>query len=276
MSGLHLPAAVTPVAHRLYADFLMPSRLGAYRAFLELAIAQGYDIRPVGDFALAAPETAGPRTLILRHDIDTDAGTAGRMWAVDRDLGIRTSYFFRLSTLDLVLIQRIADGGAEVSYHYEELTTVMKHRRPRTRAEAEQCIPEARDLFAANLTRLRRQTGLPMRVVASHGDFVNRRLDIPNWAILADDGFRRELGIDLEAYDGSFLDRLTEEQRYSDMPYPRYWKAMDPSIALRAGDPLVYALVHPRHWRTAPLLNARDDLQRLVEGARFGRGSGRG
>ena len=191
---LGLPAGATRVVDRLYADFLMPSRLGAYRALLELALQEGYDVRGVGDFALAPPETAGPKTLILRHDVDTDPGTAARMWAADRSLGVRTSYFFRLSTFDVVLIQQIADGGGEVSYHYEELTTVVKRRGARTRDEAAQWLPEARDEFAANLARLRRQTGLPMRVVASHGDFVNRRLDIANWEILADQGLRARLG----------------------------------------------------------------------------------
>ena len=47
-------------------------------------------------------------------------------------------------------------------------------------------MPEAKAEFAANLETIRSRTGLPMPVVSAHGDFVNRRLGMANWAILAD------------------------------------------------------------------------------------------
>ena len=92
---------------------------------------------------------------------------------------MESSYFFRLSTLAPALMAEIAAGGGEASYHYEELSWVAKRRRLRSRSDALRALPEARDRFAENLQTLRMKTGLPMRVVASHGDFVNRRLGYP-------------------------------------------------------------------------------------------------
>ena len=267
--GLRVRARLRRLGERAYADLLMPSRLGAYAELLRTARKAGYDVVGVEAFWRRgdALQDGTRRLLVLRHDVDTDPGTAGAMWNVDRRLDIRSSYFFRLATLDADLAGRIAAAGGEASYHYEELATIIKRRRLRTRAAAVAALPEARDLFADNLHRLRTATGLPMRVVAAHGDFVNRRLGIANSEILADPALREELGIDLETYDAGYLARLTG--RFSDTLHPRYWDPSDPIEAIRAGDPVVSVLVHPRHWRTDPAGNVLDDARRLADEVRY-------
>jgi hypothetical protein len=189
------------------------------------------------------------------------------MWDIDEDLGVRSSFFFRLSTLEPELMASIAAAGGEASYHYEELATVVKRRGLRDRAAALRQLPEARALFAENLGALRTRTGLPMRVVASHGDFVNTRLRAPNWLILDDPPTREALGIELETYDRKLLDHLPA--RMTDRPYPRYWDPRDPVAAIEAGEPLISLLIHPRHWRVDLIGNARDDLRRGLDGVRL-------
>jgi hypothetical protein len=255
--------------NRLRADFLMGSRLAEYRLFLESALAAGYRVRSVGgawdEIRDGSFGTSG-RLIVLRLDIDTDPRTAAEMWEIARGLGAEASYFFRLSTLDIALMTEIAAGGSEASYHYEELATVAKRRHLRSASDALAALPEARDLFAANLVRLRATTGLPMRVVAAHGDFVNRRLGIPNWRVVEDPAFRGELGIDLETYDNVFLRHLPS--RHIDAPPPVGWEPSDPAAAIAAGLPVVSVLVHPRQWRADPVVNARDDIGRVIEGIR--------
>ena len=265
-----MPTVLTRLRDRVYSDFLMGSRLSEYEKLLETALRAGYRISSVGGtWRRISDGGVDPheRHLVLRHDIDTDPGTAAAMWDIDRRLGVESSHFFRLSTLAPALMAEIAGGGNEVSYHYEELSTVAKRRRFRTASDALAALPEAQDRFAANLGRLRATTGLPMRVVASHGDFVNRRLRISNWVILADPNFRHEVGIDLETYDEAFLRHLPS--RHSDAEYPLHWDYHDPAEAIRVGRPVVYVLVHPRHWRADRRANARDNIQRVVEGLRF-------
>jgi hypothetical protein len=265
-----VPTLASRLWDRVYSDFLMRSRLSEYEELLESSLRAGYRISSVGGYWRRINDGAfdpQERHLVLRHDIDTDPGTAAAMWAIDRRLGVESSHFFPLSTLAPALMAEIAGGGSEVSYHYEEFSTVAKRRRFRTAKDALAAVPEAQDLFAANLGRLRATTGLPMRVVASHGDFVNRRLRISNWVILADRDFRRDVGIDLETYDEDFLRHLPS--RHSDAEYPLHWDYHDPAEAIRAGTPVVYVLVHPRHWRADRRANARDDFRRVVEGLRF-------
>ena len=266
------PAGLGRLADRLYADFLMPSRLDAYAGLLEAALEQGYEVHAVGSFwRLGELPGADParRILVLRHDVDTDPATAGTLWQIDRQLGVRSSYFFRLGTFDPDLAGRVGSAGGEASYHYEELATIIKRRRIRTRNAALATLPEAQADFARNLERLRAATGLPMRVVASHGDFVNRRLAVANWEVLADPPFRARVGVELETYDDALLARLP--RRFTDALHPRYWDPSDPLIAIRAGEPVVSVLVHPRHWRRNSVGNLRDDLRRLGEEMRFRR-----
>jgi hypothetical protein len=254
------------VRDRVIADFLMPSRLDAYEALLRHALDHGYAIVPIERYWDAIDRGAadpGQRYLLLRHDIDTDPGTAGIMWQIEHDLGVRGSFFFRLSTLDVGLMQAIAARGGEASYHYEELATVAKARHPRTAEAAEALLPEARDLFAANLARLRAVTGLSMSVVASHGDFLNRRLGVKNTTILADPTFRDEVGITLETYDEAFLDTVTSYHR--DLLYPDQWMHGDPYAAIDRGERVVYLLIHPRSWRVDRMGNLRDDVARVRE-----------
>jgi hypothetical protein len=274
-----MPMGPKAVRNRVYADFLMPSRLGVYEQLLEEIIAAGYMPSSIERFwqliVDGVVEPAG-RYLLLRHDIDTDPKTGAAMWEIDRRLAVRSSYFFRLSTLDVGLMQEIGHTGGEAGYHFEELATVAKRRRVRNPAEVAALIPEAQDLFRHNLERIRSRSGLPIRVVASHGDFVNRRLGIQNLAILADPAFRLEAGVDLETNDDAFMVHVSS--RHSDTERPRDWIPDDPLSRIRRGDPLeavrkgnpvVYIVVHPRQWRVNRVFNARDDIMRLVEGLAY-------
>src|SRR5215471_12689578 len=115
--------SLTGVWYRIYADFFMPSRLETYREFLCNAIDYGYEICSV-DFIWQKIKNSGEiksqKYIVLRHDIDTDTTTAKAIWHIDKALGVRSSYYFRLSTIDLDLMQEIALSGGEASYHFEE------------------------------------------------------------------------------------------------------------------------------------------------------------
>lgn len=256
--------------NRIYDDFLMPSGLASYRRLLESALRAGFDTVSIERFwqlIVAGNVDPARRYLILRHDIDTDSRTAAEMWEIERSLGIAGSYYFRLSTLDLGLMKRIASGGGEVSYHYEELAAVAKEHRLHDRESVLRRMPEIQDRFRRNLETLREATGLSMRVVASHGDFVNRRVRLPNYVLLIDPRMRRLADIDLEVYDDAFLRNVSH--KHSDTGHPWHESASDIGSMLDARVPVLYVLVHPRNWQARRPENAIDDLRRLKEGVMF-------
>ena len=255
----------------LYRDFLMPSRLGEYERLLTTALDRGYTPMSVEGFwrrVCAGGLDSTVRYFIVRHDIDTDPATAGAMWRIDRALGAETTFYFRLTTLDIVLMRDIHAGGSEASYHFEELSTLARRDRVRDPEHAVALLPEARRAFARNLARLRSATGLSMRVVASHGDFVNRKLRIPNLVILDDQPFRDDVGIDLEAYDSKFTRHVTA--RFADGLYPHNWDHGGPMAAIARGDPVVHVVIHPRNWRVDRAGNVKNDVARMLDGVRYG------
>jgi hypothetical protein len=253
---------------RVFSDFLMPSRLDQFREFLVTAQAAGYrtvSVTHFWDLIQAGPlESDHQPILILRHDVDTDPTTARAMWEIERSVGAEGSYYFRLSTVDLDLMRSIGESGSEASYHFEELAAVIKRRRLRDRDAIMAAVPEARERFRRNLSRLRRATGLPMRSVASHGDFVNRKARLPNWLILIDRQFRAEVGVEFETYDDDFMSRVSS--RHTDAGPPVYWTPESPAEAIARRDPVIYTLTHPRQWQVDPAGNLRDDLRRVGEG----------
>jgi hypothetical protein len=261
-----MPRALDTLWNRVYADFLMPSRLGSYRRLLESILLADYQVTSIERFwdLIRAGAVPDRRYLILRHDIDTDPRTAAAMWSIEHSMGIESSYYFRLSTIDIGLMRAIGDAGGEASYHYEEIATLAKRRHLRNREDVLRVITGAQAEFRDNLDRLRAASGLPMRVVASHGDFVNRKLGITNTALLADPQFRLTAGVELETYDYAFMRFVS--RRYSDTHHPQYWIPEDPRSAIGTREPIVYLLVHPRHWQIRRSTNAQDDLRRLWEG----------
>ena len=110
-----MTAGARRIAGRLYGDYLLPSRLREYELLLSLALSAGYETLPLGEFVTL--EALPDRVLLLRHDIDSEIATAKRMWQIEERLGVRGTWFFRLSTWDDALIAAIAAGGSEIGYH---------------------------------------------------------------------------------------------------------------------------------------------------------------
>ncbi len=262
---------LSSLAHRVYATFIRPSRLGEYRELLCAAVDAGYTTQSVRSFHDLIRKGRGsrpPRLLILRHDVDSDVVGARLLWEVEALLGLQASYYFRLSTVDVGLMREIEARGSEASYHYEEVATVIKQMRLQTRQEAMQQVPSAADLFLRNLQGLRSQSGLPMLTVAFHGDFANRWLDIPSSALLDQPGAREAAGICADADDPALMSEVT--LRCTDMLAAERWHPEPPGAAIARADPVIYLLTHPRHWHRAPWDNALLDARRFFEGIRLG------
>lgn len=205
---------------------------------------------------------------ILRHDVDSDAGTAEKMWLIEQEFGARSSFYFRLCTADFDLMKRIEQSGSEASYHYEELATFAKQRCIRQSEELLPFMPAIQRMFGENVRMLRRQSGLPMVSVASHGDFANRHLGMPNWVILEQRELRMQLGIEVEAYDEGLMKFAVS--RYSDIAqYPAVWNPGDPVEAAQRSEPVVYVLTHPGRWRRSRAELVKHDTLRLAEGIRY-------
>lgn len=252
---------------RINSNFLMSSRLDEYRALIDVVLSQGYRVVSIREAARLQDQLGQSEPhLILRHDVDTDPMTAAEMFEIDRKLGVQSSYYFRLSTLHVPLMQEIEGSGSEASYHYEELASAIKATGAGA-ADIPRIIDTAQRQFSRNLLALRARTSLPMTTVAAHGDFINRRLGFSNAILLDDEELRRALGIEHEAYDKALQDRL--DARITDGLPPPAWIGGHPLTAVHQGQRIIYLLVHPRWWKARIGANAKDDWVRLVEGITY-------
>lgn len=191
---------IKQIANRIYTDFFLPDRLPEWEYFLCKAIENDYFICSIEEFQKKIRTNSVDKSknyLIIRHDIDTDLSTAKKIWALEKKLKLFTSYYFRLSTINTPLMKDINDCGGEASYHFEELATYAKHKGFTNKKEALAHLDTIRGIFKKNLESLRMQTGAPMHIVASHGDWMNRKLGVTNCVILDDKVFRKDLGIEL-------------------------------------------------------------------------------
>jgi hypothetical protein len=250
--------------NRIYADYLMPSRLREYEALLVKANDTGYQQFSVRAFYRSAQCTNGStgKVIVHRHDIDSDLRTARKMFALELKHGVRASYYFRLSTLDFGFMRDIEAAGSEASYHYEEVATFAKRHHVRSAEQVRRNFPEIRELFVQNFTRISEGMGLPMSTVASHGDFANRRLKVINHELLRDEALRRRCGIECESYDNELLRHF--DMYISDRPHPVYYYPLSPFEALGRHERICF-LTHPVQWETNWLESTRCNMVRLAD-----------
>lgn len=251
------------VLHRVYADYLMPSRLDMYEALLHEARDAGYQQVSVRSFIRGLRAGLPARkTLVHRHDIDSDLRTARKMFALETRHGVQASYYFRLCTLDFGFMREIEAAGGEASYHFEEVADYAKRHRIRSGEEVRKRFPEIRAQFERNLGQITGRLGLRLATVASHGDFANRRLNVINHELLRDEELRRRCGIECESYDAELLRGF--DLYISDRKHPVYFHPLSPFEALGRYQ-RICLLTHPVQWETNWIESTRCNLKRVAE-----------
>jgi len=250
------------VMKRIYNDYLMPGQWARYRSLLSEAKACDYRFVTHQD-AEAALASGHPRLFFLRNDVDSDVPIARTMFSIERELGVYSTYYFRRCTADYGLMREIRSFGSEVGYHYEELSDHVKALGIHSSEAALPHMERIRETFLCNLKAFEQALGGKVNTVAGHGDFANRRIGLNNTALMSE-RVRSEGGIRLEAYDKVLCDHISF--RTADHNYNKFWNSNDLMEAIKAHEPAILVLVHPRHWQAAPLSRLCMDAQRLAEG----------
>jgi hypothetical protein len=251
--------------NRLYSDYFMPSQLTAHENLLCAAKDANYRHISVRMYLeiIRKAEVCSEPTIIHRHDIDTDLRTARKLFEIEKKHGIKSSFYFRLSTLDINLMREIEEYGSEASYHYEELATYAKKNKIKDAATLRIHLPQIRSEFMENFLKIEQQLGKKMKTVCGHGDFANRKLKISNTEILADRQLRQRCGIEGETYDRTLMEHI--DVYISDQPPPDFYHPCSPLISL-GRHRRIYLLTHPRCLEANWKANTRENLLRFYEG----------
>ena len=246
----------------------MADRLPEYRQLLKDILERGYRFVPMADFAAALRKGTRPagHVALLRVDVDSDPWGARRMFEAERALGIRATYYFRLSTIDRALIAEMVGHGTEVGYHFEEASTLARRRGLRSAAEVERYRSALREEFKANLLLFRKRAGVSPRTAAGHGDFLNRKLGLSN-TFFVDRALLDQSGLVAEAYEAWLVKQISA--RIADRPPPQNWHPKPPHEVLERRPAVMSLVVHPRQWVRSPSANARADLERIWAEAEY-------
>ncbi|HEY3828706.1 MAG TPA: hypothetical protein VGL57_05870 [Solirubrobacteraceae bacterium] len=219
------------------------ARWREYRRLLTLAQAQGYALVSLESWLANAEAHAGRDVLILRHDVDQCPASAARMAAIESELGICSTWYFRWRTAQPKVIEEIREGGHEVGLHYETLTRELLRRGLRA-ADAATLIPEVRPLLRAELAAFAERHG-PARSTCPHGD--TRMRGVHNGVLLQGEdlsayGVRWEASAAVGRFplDVWLTDRSSAEGRWRD--------GIDPVDLLVDRRSPILAVVHPNNW----------------------------
>ncbi|MCR4939000.1 MAG: hypothetical protein K5930_02685 [Treponemataceae bacterium] len=258
---------------RIYEDYFKPNRLPSYKNLLETAKIKGYKMVGILDFynILNSKDfDSNTKILINRHDIDTSPKIARKMFEIEKQVyGSKGSstYYFRKSTIDVNLIKEIEEYGYETGYHYEEIADYEKKHRFRDVELIKQVLPDIQNLFIEDLIDYRLKTASKSLTVASHGDFINTRLQFQNYELLKNDVIIREKGkILVEAYDKSINDFVNE--RFADqILLDRFSEEVISSI--NRNTKIIMMLTHPRNWVVDIKGNSKENFLRLLQGIKY-------
>jgi hypothetical protein len=225
------------------------SRLGEYRSLLQTAIGHGYDAISVERFLDDPAARSRRRVLILRHDVDQHPGSAVGMAEIERELGVRSTWYLRWRTADPGVVSALRQRGGEIGFHYETLTRRVLAEGLGPDRDLSELLLQCRQELAIEIAAFDELCG-PIRSVSAHGD---SRVPWVRNLTLVDNTVDPDLGV----YDANLAmrrhhlgcwltDRSAAEGGWGD--------AQRPAELLREGVSPIQCLVHPNNWTSGASL----------------------
>lgn len=251
---------------RINRDFFSGNRISQYKRILKCAVTNGYEFHTVLSFEnIKERVSEKSKIIILRRDVDTaDYVIMNDFLKEEIEHGAKCSYYFRLNTVDYDFMSKVHNAGGEASYHYEELASYAYCNHIKDKTEVLRHIDEIRELFIRNYNMMKAKSHLPLLTVASHGDFVNKKIGITN-VLIVNDQVREKNGIIREAYDDEHMKYIT--YRIADHSSPNFMELA--LAAIERGEPIIELLTHPRQWNSNIRVNLKENITRCCKGLMY-------
>ena len=249
--------------------YAFASRLDEYDRVLTAALDAAYTVCSV-EQSLRELEAGTERLFVLRHDVDQRSPGVRAMAAMEAGLGVVSTYYFRLTTLDPSDLEAVMAQGHEVSLHYETIADYAAENSISDRATllAGDHLARCGARLARDLDRFRSETGTSCGTIASHGSPLNQQLGVANTLLFESlPDLAAQLGIELEAYDRAYLGQFdcyisdTQWEINDGFRYGRH-----PLDALSERIPRIMMLSHPNHWAFTPRTRLRRTIKCLLLG----------
>lgn len=225
------------------------NRLKDYEEIIRSAVTNGYEVCSVSDFYnryVVGKENLPKRVMILRHDIDYKNPGTRKMFEIESKYGVRSTYYFRDSTVEEELVNVIHRGGADVGYHYETIAYLVQNGTIRRKNDID--INAARENFKNEFESFQKRVGFGVDTCAAHGAPENIKLGVSN-NIIFEDIDPQLLGVRFEAYDPNLIAKISCYTSDSGIMYNYgYAYSTQPLEAIQKGEQVICFLSHPNHW----------------------------
>ena len=201
-----------------------------FRKLLKVISSQGFALRSFEDYNNHRLESDGVNVFI-RHDVDISLKRTKKMAEIEKSLGIRSTYFFRLHAERydfeeaVPIIRELSQAGFEIGLHYETLSVAAGDRG------------RAIELLIQDIGRLREIA--PLVVVAAHGQkgYKNREIweDVDKEKLEISSAYDMEYDLYLSDAGGKSL-----RDKNGNYLFDRIYEAKPGQI--------VQVLIHPDWW----------------------------
>lgn len=126
-----------------------------YKELLTSAMDGGYNLTSYEDYIMNG--ASYKKVFILRHDVDALPENSYQAALIEREMGAKGSYYFRVvkKSLQPNIIEKIRDLGHEIGYHYEDMALCHGN------------VDKAFEHFKAKLKLFREY--YPVKTICMHG-----------------------------------------------------------------------------------------------------------
>ena len=236
----------------LFIKYLRNDRIKEYENIIKKALENNYEVISLRDY-IEEKYDKNKKLFILRHDVDHFSDGTKMMFEVEKEYGVKSSFYFRNSTFEPKLMKEIENYGSEASLHFETIADFVKANGIKNKEELyshkdwqQRCL----NILKSDIERFRNLLDIPCVTIASHGEYENTLVQIPNNYLTEDVSTYEFLGIKLEAYNKEMIEKKVTCY-ISDVPIEinsGYRYGTTPFEAIENGEKFIMFLTHPNHW----------------------------
>jgi len=231
--------------------FIRPAKYDEYKSNLEYALINGYRVISLEEW-FSTDKDNKTKTLILRHDVDHDPSSALKISEIEYILGVSATHYFRWSTLNKDIVQKVIYSGGKVGLHYETISRYaiannLLSNDQITEKVLSTCLSELKE----EISIFKRITGQEELSICAHGNYRNVMIKTVNNHFFKqgiNEKLYKELGVIFDTSDRSIMDPI--DIWISDRSgFYESWKGgKSLKEAVDEGNRVILFNCHPQHW----------------------------
>lgn len=231
--------------HMVFNSLLFNNRLKRYAEYIQYARKNAYEIVSLEQF-YNLPNRRNRKYFVLRHDVDSLEPSTRKMFEIEKKIGVTSTYYFRKTTIDTLLIEEMIYSRFEVGFHFETIANYIREHGVIDKNQID--ISLMGEYLKNEIKDFEHIIGHKINSICSHGADENIRLGISNNIITEVRG-TDVFGVKFEAYDADLYKDIdchimdcTVTRGFGFAYYDNPYSAID------KGYSNILFLSHPEHW----------------------------